>query len=145
MPIIEYPFTKFGAGVAHPMLWVKLVNLDTGLSLIALALIDTSADVCAFPTSVAKQLGYDLSDSPPKQIATASGVTLAYQHRVTLDILVTAPTGMPTEKVFYSLPQTPVDFIEGLNTILLGRPFLSNFVLEIDFKRELFSMRESKK
>ncbi len=52
------------------------------------------------------------------------------------------PNGMCGDKVLYSIPETPVDFVVGCEAFLLGRrKFLNNFVLTVDYPRQVFSIR----
>ena len=145
MSIKDYPFTRVGSGIAYPALWVRVVNPTTCRSLTMQAVIDTSADVCAFPAVVAKELGYDLSAAIPKQIRTAAGRSCAYEHPLNLEVLEVDSTGQALDEIAYVVREMPVDFVENLNSFLLGRTFLRKFILEIDFNREVFSIRQPKK
>lgn len=146
MPIKDYHFTSVAGAPARPMLWIRVTNPDTKKGIIALAIVDTGADDCAFPAIVAAMLGHKLKSVPPKEIKTASGTTYAYAHTSRVDILEMRPDGLPGKKILYTIPKTPIDFIQGCNDFLLGtRNFLSKFVVTIDYLRQHFSIRKPKK
>jgi len=142
MPIKDYPFTSI-AGQARPMLWIRVINPKTKPGFITLAIVDTGADDYVFPAAIAAQLGHDLKSVAPKEIKTASGRAYAYPHTSHVDILQTLPNGMFGNKVLHTIPATPIDFIEGCDSFLLGKKnFLSNFILTIDYPRQCFSIRK---
>jgi hypothetical protein len=107
------------------------------------AIVDTGADECAFPASIARQLGHKLEDGlTRKTISTASGRTLTFSHTSRVEVLSVRADGLPGTDVLYTLPGTPIDFIKGCESFLLGaRNFLSVFVLEIDYPAEVFSLQ----
>lgn len=143
MPIKDYPFTHIGAGCVRPMLWVKVTNPDNGLGFKTLAIVDTGADDCAFPASIAVQLGHKLKSVTPKEIATAGGKTYAYPHTSRVEILEMLPNGLCGDRVLYSISEAPIDFVVGCEAFLLGRKkFLNNFVLVVDYPRQVFSIRQ---
>ncbi len=44
----------------------------------------------------------------------------------------------------YVIGETPIDFMPHLDCVLLGvESFLSRFVLTVDYRREVFSLRQS--
>jgi len=143
MPIKDYRFTSVPNAPARPMLWVRVVNPDTNLAIIALAIVDTGADDCAFPADVATKLGHKLDSVPARKTNTAGGQTKVYAHTSRIDILETLPDGMFGNKVLYTIRDAPVDFVEGCSAFLLGRgKFLSKFVLTVDGPRQRFSIRK---
>ncbi len=146
MPIKDYRFTSVASGQSRPMLWIRVINPDTKKGIIALAIVDTGADDCVFPAEIAVQLGHKLKSVSAKVIKTAGGKAYAYSHTSSVDILQTLPNGMPGDKVLYTIPTTPIDFIEGCEAFLLGRKkFLEKFILTIDYPRQLFSIRRPRK
>ena len=146
MPIKGYPFTQVGPGLPRPMLWIQVTNPNTLLAVIALAVVDTGADDCVFPAQTAIQLGHNLKAVLPEQIGTAGRPAKVYAHTSRVDILEMLPNHMPGNKVLYTIPDTPIDFVEGGENFLLGvGKFLSKFVLTIDYPRQVFSIRKPKK
>lgn len=154
MPISNYPFisverisaTKARITVkgpnARPRLWIRITNPDKNCAFEVPAIIDTGADACAFPAKVASQLGHVLKSVPHKTIHTAKGPTFAYPHTTKIEILDVQPNGLPKRKVLYTIPETTIDFTEGLPEFLLGRKeFLNKFILKIDYPNQVFSIR----
>ena len=141
MPIKDYPFTSILSGLARPMLWIKVTNPHTKSGLITLAIIDTGADDCAFPADVAVKLGHNLESVPAKNVNTASGQAKVYSHTTQIDILETLPNGMRGNRVLYTIPDTPIDFVDGCEAFLLGtKNFLSNFILTVNYPHKVFSL-----
>ncbi len=124
------------------MLWVRVTNSATNQAICALALVDTGADDCVFPAAVASELGYHLKSGTRKEIGTAGGNTYAYTHICTVEVLEMRRDGTAGSRILYRLPGTPIDFAEGCDMFLLGsRSFLSDLILEIDYPRQIFSLR----
>lgn len=130
MDIKNAPFRKLGPlDIARPWLPVTVINPHTNKKLLVLGLIDTGADECAFPAQLAVILGHDLQSGCMREIGTGNGKTVAYSHTIRLDV-----NG-------FSFPEILIDFLPNLHVPLLGvRSFLSNFVLTIDYPREIFSL-----
>jgi len=147
MPIKDYPLTPVAPGLARPMLWVRVINPTTKRGVIALAIVDTGADDCVFPAKVASQLDYKLKAVTPKRIKTAIGTVSVSMHKYKprVDILEMRPDGMPGKKILHTIRNTPIDFIGGCDAFLLGTSFLSDFVLTIDYPRQVFSIRKPKR
>jgi len=145
MPIKNYPF-PIVLGISQPMLWIRVINPATKLAIIALAIVDTGADDCVFPAKSATILGHNLKAVARKPIKTASGTTYAYPHTSRVDILEMLANGMPGNKVLHTIPDMPIDFVQGCDAFLLGvGSFLSKFVLTIDYPGQVFSIRKPKK
>lgn len=154
MPIRDYPFisvvpisdTQAKISVkgpqARPRLWIRVTNPNTNLAIVASAIIDTGADACAFPAPVATQLGHNLTSVNPKIMNTAKGQTKAYPHTSKVEILEVQSNGAPGSNVLYTIPDTIIDFTVGLPEFLLGCcNFLNKSILEIDYPRQVFSIR----
>jgi clan AA aspartic protease len=130
MPIRDFPFSVIRPGdPARPYLPVTVINPDTQRQVKVYALIDTGADECALPASFAPILGHNLQAGYRKRISTGNGITTAYSHTTRIVI-----EGFSTQDVL-------VDFMPNLNIPLLGvKSFLSNFILNIDYPKKVFSL-----
>ena len=130
MNMKNVPFRKLGPlDVARPWLPVTVINPHTNIKLPVLGLIDTGADECAFPAQLAVILGHNLKNGFIKEIGTGNGKTVAYSHTIRLEI-----DG-------FLFPEVLIDFLPNLHVPLLGaRSFLSNFILTVDYPRQVFSL-----
>ncbi len=126
------------------MLWIRVSNPHSDVaSIVVKAVVDTGADECVFPGSIARHLGHTLRNGlTRKTVRTASGRTWAYSHTSCIEVLSVRPDGLPGREVLHAQRETPVDFIDGRESFLLGAGnFLRSFVLEIDYPAEVFSLR----
>ncbi len=121
MPVHNYPFSVIKPGdIARPYLPITIINPYSDKRLKVYALIDTGADECAFPASLAPIIGHNLQSGHQKKISTGNGITVAYGHLTRIEI-----EGFSTQDV-------QVDFMPNLYIPLLGvRSFLGNFFLTI--------------
>lgn len=125
------------------MLPVCIINPHTGKSLCTWALIDTGADECALPAVYAAQLGHTLQAGTPKQVGTGNGITNAYAHTTRIDIYNIDGNGSVGSNCVYSVPDTPIDFMPNLATVLLGvRNFMSCFTLTVNYPGQAFSLQK---
>lgn len=132
MNIIDRPFSKLIADDI-PRLWLPIVikNPHTELYQSVFGLIDTGADECAIPADFATMIGHDLQKGVKKLIRTANGETAAYSHTMSIET-----DGIVIDNVL-------IDFMPNLPVVLLGvKNFLSNFILTVDYKNYIFSLRE---
>jgi len=126
----DYPFTKTRPDdIARPYLPVTILNQKKNKEINVYALIDTGADECALPASLAPLLGHNLKSGYQKKINTGNGLTVAYSHRIRI-------------KAFdFITNEVLIDFMPNLHIPLLGvKSFLSNFVLTINYKDNKFSL-----
>jgi hypothetical protein len=124
------------------MVWIKVGNPAKNLAIIALAIIDTGADDCVFPAEAATVLGHDLERGTHKIIRTASGTTDIYRHTSVVEVLEMQPNGRWGNRILYTVHKTLIDFAVGCDCFLLGcKQFLSNFILEVNYPRQVFSLR----
>jgi len=132
MAVIEVPFTKFSPqDLPRPWLPVIIKNPHTNQSVKVYGLIDTGADECAIPAYYAPIIGHNLQAGTQKSISTGNGITTAYAHTLCFET-----HGICIDNVL-------IDFMPNLNIVLLGtKSFLSNFVLTIDYKRSVFSLKK---
>ena len=136
MPISNCPFTSYGS-ISRPILPIKIVNPHANLGFKTFGIIDTGADECAVPASVANILGHNLQAGKTKRIRTGNGETIAYVHTTAFEIF------HPVSGEFlYTVKKTPIDYMPNLDVVLLGvNSFLSKFVLNIDYPEKTFSIK----
>ncbi len=139
MPIRNVPFIKIKeARGARPWLPIILSNPETGEIQPTYGLIDTGADECTVPSLFADILGHNLKAVKPKIITTAGGEAYAYPHTTTIDIL-----NKNHDKVAHSMSKVIIDYTDGLYFVLLGvKGFLDQFILEIDYPIQAFSIKK---
>jgi predicted aspartyl protease len=145
MPFETFPF--FRAYPAdpkkRPWLFIRLKNPDTGKVFSTVGLVDTGADECCMPACYADFLGHNLTAGTAKKINTGNGITTAYCHTCTIEILDTNLLFKGKQKVVSTIEKTLIDFMPNLHCALLGvGNFLSQFILTIDYPREVFSIRK---
>jgi predicted aspartyl protease len=135
MSLQDIPFIRIWPGdTPKPWLPIVIINPHTNKSLKTYGLIDTGADECALPAQFADTLGHDLRKGASKEITTGNGITMAYSHTVSIR------TGdFQTDKVL-------IDFMPNLCVPLLGvKSFLSKFILTVNYKRLVFSLKTHNK
>jgi len=132
MEIIDAPFLKFSPDdIPRPWLPLTIKNPHTNQSINVYGLIDTGADECAIPAHYATMIGHNFQAGAQKSINTGNGVTTAYAHTLCFET-----NGIKVENVL-------IDFMPNLNVVLLGvKSFLSNFVLIVDYKKSVFSLKQ---
>jgi hypothetical protein len=144
MPIVQFPFLRTSPNsIERPMLFIKITNPASGLSIDTIGMIDTGADWCAIPASYANILGYVLPDGTPKSVGTGNGITMAYSHISRIDVYHTERllTNGDTEPI-YTTSEIEIDFMPKLSMVLLGvNNFLGQFFLGVDYPAKLFSVR----
>jgi predicted aspartyl protease len=126
----DYPFTKTRPDdIARPYLPITIFNQEKNKEINVYALIDTGADECALPASLASLLGHNLKSGYKKKINTGNGLTVAYSHSIRI-------------KVFdFTTDEVLIDFMPNLHIPLLGvKSFLSNFVFTINYKDSNFTL-----
>ena len=132
MDIINSPFIKLTpSDTPRPWLPITLKNPHTNQSVSVYGLIDTGADECAIPAHYASLIGHNLQAGSQKSINTGNGITTAYTHTLCIET-----SSIKIENVL-------IDFMPNLNVILLGvKSFLSKFVVIIDYKKSVFSLKQ---
>jgi hypothetical protein len=141
MPLKDCPFTECSGAIYRPILHIRLVNPHTGIGTRTYGIIDTGADECAVPASFAQLIGHNLQAGSTKSINTGNGVTIAYTHTTKFEIYHPR-----TGNLIYTVEDTPIDFMPNLHVVLLGvKNFLSNFILNVDYPRNLFSIKHPPK
>lgn len=124
-----------GIGTAKgPYLSVTLHG-EGDRALNVLALIDSGADTCAMPKSVAEILGLDLSSAKESTVGTASGPVMAKKLdvNVTIHLVHGKKTILSPFSVIMSDYEPPV---------ILGRAsFFENFYITFSEKEKKFSLK----
>ena len=133
----KYPFVSFvdegGNAVRPPSTYlpVRITNPHASLSAVVYALIDTGADQCAFPESLAVELGHDFRGDGVLAESTlgVSGDTQVFMH--TFDVAILVPD---RSAVFASFQNILVSCVPTEIPALLGvNDCLNQFVLTIDY------------
>jgi len=137
MPSCTYPFVSFadesGNVVRPPSTYLpaRVSNPHSGLSVVVYALVDTGADQCAFPESLAVELGHDFQGEGVASETTVgvSGTTDVFLHTFDINIL------MPDRKtIFASFENMLISCVPMEIPSLLGvAGCLDQFVLTIDY------------
>ncbi len=145
MPIDKFPFIRAYPTDPRkrPWLFVRVRNPDTNHSFPTIGLVDTGADECCMPASYADLLGHNLSNGAVKKINTGNGLTTAYGHTCIVEIMDTNLLLQGRQTVVYTIEKTLIDFMPNLHCALLGvGTFLNQFILTVDYPREVFSVRK---
>jgi hypothetical protein len=157
MPIPDYPFITvdyegenpsglvyIGGLYSRPYVWLRITNPVRQHAMIVPAAVDTGADQFAIPAPDAETLGHNLKATTPKSVRTAKGLTEAYPHSATIEVLGILPNGRANPlEVMYRLPGMTVYFTVGQKAYLIGQGsfFLSQYVLNINYPEKTFSVR----
>lgn len=135
------PFNECRDNFRRPILPIKIINPHTNLFLSTYGIIDTGADECAVPATYASILGHDLKKGKARTIGTGGGDATSYPHTTTLEII-----HPKTYKLVCRIENAQIDFMVGLPEVLLGvGGFLSNFILNINYPKSVFSLTKPKK
>ncbi|MGR3219109.1 MAG: retropepsin-like aspartic protease [Candidatus Anammoxibacter sp.] len=136
MLISDCPFYCFSGKIYRPVLALRIINPHSSKSYQTFGIIDTGADECAIPASVAHLLGHNLKKGTTKEIGTGNGLATAYTHTIKFEIYHPV-----SGKFLYAVNDTPIDFMPNLNIVLLGvNSFLSRFILTVDYPKKSFSL-----
>ncbi len=143
MPRVEYPFYSFQTtkDALRVYLPVRLSNPATGVSTdIEMALVDTGADACVIPGSLAQALGHKLKHKTIKPAPTfgINGTQVhTYGHTFRLELL-----SPKADTVVWSNEQAVIDCIDSEIPILLGtKDFLAGFKITIDYPAQKVVLR----
>src|SRR5574340_416068 len=138
MPIRNFPFCITSPTDSFPRPWlpIKIINPHTGQSIKFFGLIDTGADACSIPATLAPALGHVLVNGTPRPSKTAGGMTTGYSHTTKIEIYDL------NDRLLYTINDTPLDFMPGLHVPLLGvTRFLDQFELHVDYPAKNFSIK----
>ena len=139
----DFPFLSPHPGdpKTRPWLFINIMNPQTGLACPTFGLIDTGSDECALPASYADLLGHNLTAGEPRQIRTGNGMTTAYRHTCTIQILDVRKLHGEDMQIAYTIDKILVDFMPNLHCVLLGvNTFLSHFIITINYHNKTFSI-----
>lgn len=111
------------------MVRFTLVNPETGREIDLMGLIDTGADRCAVPVTIAEILGYDLSQCP---VSIVKGVGSVRGYNSLARIKIRSLT----------FDDVPCVFLERVEMVVaLGTEnFLEHFLLRMNYPRDIFEM-----
>jgi hypothetical protein len=132
-----YPFVSFtdanGTIVKAPSTYlpIRVANPHSGLSAVVYALIDTGADNCVFPKSLAVSLGHNFEGAGVQSQSTmgVSGSTDVFLH--TFDLAILTPD---RSAVFVSFEQILISCVPTEIPVLLGvADCLNRFSLTVDY------------
>lgn len=142
-----YPFADIHGTGARPgphnatYLPIRISNPASGLGLVTLALIDTGADTCTFPASLARLLGHNY-DAPEVQRGDVSGVsgnTQFRKHTFVMDILDATMT-----RTVHRFPARLLSCVDSDIPPLIGvLDCLADFRLTVDYPGRWFSLISS--
>jgi len=141
MPIRGFPFLQITPdNLPRPWLPVTILNPETGKSFRTYGLVDTGADACAIPASIASIIGHKLRKGKIVESMGASGKVVSYYHTTKIEIVDLGGD------VLFTIDHAPIEYSRKLPCVLLGvRHFLDQFALNIDYPKRIFSIKYSKK
>jgi len=132
-----YPFVTFkddqGNVIRGPASYLpaRITNPETGLSVVNYALVDTGADNCVIPKSIAVALGHNFDGQDVRSAKTqgVSGSTPVYMHTFDLELLTA-----DRAKVFFSVSNVLISCVAPEIPVLLGvADCLKRFTLTVNY------------
>jgi len=139
--VLDFDFMSVGGTQeGRPLLPITMRNPQNDSSVSTFGLIDTGADVCAAPAGFMRLLGYKVSKGERLMVSTAGGVTIAYRHTVQLEIHQQSKRKIIGDVVFVSDPLS-IDSLYKLHQVLIGKNFLEQFHIDIDYSRQTLTIR----
>lgn len=137
---LPYNFTQQDNGIVKPKIPVRIINPETGDSLVVNALLDSGADSCLLPAMIAMTLGLKLdSDSEAKghTIGISGEKLKTWKHLVRMELLDNS--WQSTEKILDVIvsvlePKVTIQAIAGTSM------FLDNFVVTLNYKSNLIHL-----
>ena len=123
---------------------IELVNPHSGLKFKTNGIIDTGADKCAIPASLAKELGHDLCAGNERTITTVNGPTEVYEHTTSINVFEFDLIKLEySDIIALSTCETVIDYAPKLKTVLLGyKGFLEHYVFEVDYINKIFFLSD---
>lgn len=131
MSFIDYPFSH-----DRPTIIIEIKNPVNQITCKFIALIDTGADCCVFPASMARLLEIDLRNS--SEIGSTLGIEnkkqSTYGHRCIVSLL----SPQDRRSVLKVMPETLIKFSDKEFPPLLGtRDFLRYFTLTVRYSAQI--------
>ena len=127
-----YPLEKGDGGFLRPKVPIRIVNYNTGKSIPTLAMIDTGADCCTFPSMITLTVGHRLDKESRKEKGTRgiSGVEIdTYVHPFKIELL-----DNNRKKVVRTIDLTAHTIVSNSLPPILGtQRFLEMFKVSIDY------------
>jgi hypothetical protein len=149
--IRDYPFTKRKEyeqwlSKKAPYLPVRLTNPITNASIIFWGLIDNGASSCILPQRHAENIGIVIEEGIPISGPTAAGECTGSLCSCCLEILAIDSCGEANNaQTVITLPKGQFVFSLCAPIPLLGvKEFLKDYILTIDYPRQVFSIYKSK-
>lgn len=138
MPIRNSPLTRiYDGSPSRIILPIRILNPHTDKHYNTRGIIDTGADECSIPAKIANILGHNLRAGNVNIAGTAGGDCIVYSHTTTIEIL-----HPDTNEVVYKIGNVLIDYMPKLQEVLLGvTGFLEKFVIEINYPKQVFSLR----
>lgn len=146
MASCSYPFVRYqyeDGSVdprGHACLPVSLTNPASGSSAIAWGILDTGADACLLPGTLARDLGHDLTGEGVKCSVT-SGIeqtpVTTYKHSFRMQLL-----SADLKRTVWQSGDVEVDCAETSLPVILGvEELLRHFKITIDYPNEKIALR----
>ena len=145
MPIDHFPFTPYSPNTRiRPLIPIVIFSTKRGIKpVVAMAVVDSAADFVHIPFNIAKRLGWKPDDNDcGLDCGTQRGPTTIHRGRFRLTLHSLSPEGKmgPAIKNFYKKLWT-CKVHNGLERVLLGRDFLQNYLLIINYPEGFFSIK----
>lgn len=146
MSVNDFPFLSLGPGcIPKPILPIIVKNPHNNTHLETLGLIDTGADSTIIPKHMAEFLGHNTEKGLMHECQTGGGAASYYEHTFTIDIVAIDQKAMVDyDNVVMTISEKCFGVLPELKIVLLGvNDFLSQYVLTINYPKEIFSLRQS--
>ncbi|WP_111682480.1 hypothetical protein [Winogradskyella tangerina] len=132
-----YPFRKGENGILRPKIPIRIINYNTNKAIHTLAMIDTGADCCTFPSMITMNVGHKLDNESKKEKGTRgiSGTEIdTYVHPFKIEILDST-----RKKVLRTLEVVGNTIMSNSLPPILGtNMFLEKFKITLDYvKKEI--------
>jgi predicted aspartyl protease len=145
MSIINYPFQAETPlfPQPQPLLPLRIINPHSRLDMRTWGLIDTGAKTTHIPRSIAESLKHECEKGTLVKVPTAGGEVKAYLHTFAIHILGMDMDGIVNESnVEAVIAEQPIAVSDLCSIVLLGvKEFLAHYILEIDYPKQVFSLR----
>jgi len=138
MPIRNCPIIQFDKRDLYVKLPITIINPQNQKTYNTYGIIDTGATKCVIPAAIIGILGFDTTNCKDVSVMTGSGQSIA--HCLITSMIIRHPIN-PDKNIVLKIDNVLINYMPNLNIVLLGvEEFLSKFVLNIDYKRRVFSL-----